>query len=417
MKIGFVGNTNNYPFMLARVLRSLGHEVVFYVDSQSSLCRPENRYKDIKVPYPEWIVDISGLRIRNYLVPTVAVRRLRDALGRFDLLVLNGLGPAIASSSRVPSFCMLTGSDLEYLAAWPSLVAVFRTSRQQHGFMKASLATVVHAVLVWKQRRGIRSAFGVNYFAPGLVPAGDRVLDSLGITAGCRTAFMLSGIDSIAYARPPVDEKGRKIRIFNVARLNWQFPVPAHMCDLDMKGTDILLKGVARFIGKNGPVVQLVLVRKGNDVTATEQLVRDLCLDKIVIWHNEMSQLDVVREYAAADIITDQLSIGMIGMGSFDAMAAGRPVIANGKPEIFDPIIGKPSPILQARTDEEVFQQLERLVFSPGLREEVGMQSRRYVEQFFSPENAANVILTLWERVATKQNTVDHSSPNSKNTS
>lgn len=52
MKIGFIGNANNYPFMIARAMRKMGHEVLFIVDRDKSepLNRPENRYDDIGPP-------------------------------------------------------------------------------------------------------------------------------------------------------------------------------------------------------------------------------------------------------------------------------------------------------------------------------------------------------------------------------
>ena len=41
MKIGFLGNANNYPFMLARALKRAGHDVRFVVDRKNLLDRPD----------------------------------------------------------------------------------------------------------------------------------------------------------------------------------------------------------------------------------------------------------------------------------------------------------------------------------------------------------------------------------------
>ena len=57
MRIGFIGNQNNYPFMLARGLRRLGHDVRVVIDRPEPLDRPESRYADITRPYPDWIVE------------------------------------------------------------------------------------------------------------------------------------------------------------------------------------------------------------------------------------------------------------------------------------------------------------------------------------------------------------------------
>jgi glycosyltransferase involved in cell wall biosynthesis len=99
---------------------------------------------------------------------------------------------------------------------------------------------------------------------------------------------------------------------------------------------------------------------------------------------NEMTQKQVIQEYGQADVVFDQLGKGTIGMVSLDAMACGRPVIANARPEILEPILGVPSPVCQASTPEEVSQQIARLHFNPGERERIGLASRKYVEQHCS---------------------------------
>jgi hypothetical protein len=55
MKIGFLGNANNYPLVLTRALRHLGHDIVFILmlGQDHRLDRPENRYPDLGPPYPE----------------------------------------------------------------------------------------------------------------------------------------------------------------------------------------------------------------------------------------------------------------------------------------------------------------------------------------------------------------------------
>ena len=63
MKIGFLGNSNNYPFRLAQALRALGHDVVFFVDRprSESRHRPECHYTDVPYPYPNWVREIEPL--------------------------------------------------------------------------------------------------------------------------------------------------------------------------------------------------------------------------------------------------------------------------------------------------------------------------------------------------------------------
>lgn len=76
-----------------------------------------------------------------------------------------------------------------------------------------------------------------------------------------------------------------------------------------------------------------------------------------------------------------------------DAMASGRIVIANARPEIFEPIIKEKTPVCHATDENEVSYWLEKLVNNKDLRAQIA--SRKYVEKHFSTENAVNKIMAL----------------------
>ena len=72
MRILFVGNTNNYPLMLALAARSAGHDVFLVLDKSDDLHRPYNRFP--KTNFEGWVFDavdhtskISGLINPTYL--------------------------------------------------------------------------------------------------------------------------------------------------------------------------------------------------------------------------------------------------------------------------------------------------------------------------------------------------------------
>src|SRR5262245_8347906 len=116
MKIGFLGNANNSPFMIARELRDAGHEVVFIVDSASPLNRPEGRYKDIRPPYPACIVDCSPLAPWQFPREPEQTEEVVRLLKECDALVLNEFGISLWGRIQRPAFLILTGSDVEVLA-------------------------------------------------------------------------------------------------------------------------------------------------------------------------------------------------------------------------------------------------------------------------------------------------------------
>ena len=116
MKIGFLGNANNSPFMIAQSIKSLGNEVVFVVDSASLLNRPEGRYKEITLPYPPWIIDCSPLDLWQYPRESEKTEQVVRILKACEALVLNEFGLSLAGRIQKPAFALLTGTDLEVLA-------------------------------------------------------------------------------------------------------------------------------------------------------------------------------------------------------------------------------------------------------------------------------------------------------------
>lgn len=396
LTICFVGNTNNYPFLVASAMRGMGHDVTVLLDRTEQLHRPHGRYEGFDPATAPWVRDISQDVTTDGWMLNHSDELGPERLKQYDLLVLNGFGLALAGGRSAPSFAMLTGSDLTQLANWSSLELLWKNLHSL-GLLRRALACLLHARTVRRQRRAIRRSFGVSYFVRGVVPEADRLLDGLGIGPRQRTSFMLSDVDHIApqplsaVQRPP-----STLRVFNVARLNWRQPKPAHMSELDMKGTDVLLSGFASFLQRTSADAQLVLVRKGIDIEATEREVERLGIAKNVIWLAEMSQAEVFEQYAMADVVTEQLSTSYVGMGGLDAMAAARPVIANTRPDARgEGLLREDAPVLHAETSDDVCRHLQRLAGARQQIDSLGEQSRRYVEEWHSPAAAARRILSM----------------------
>ena len=201
---------------------------------------------------------------------------------------------------------------------------------------------------------------------------------------------MMADIGWIAPQPPPVNAV---LRVFNAARILWQGPFPPLVGEWESKGTDVMLNGVALWHRRTGRAIDLRLVEKGASLAATKDLVRALGIETLVSWQPELTQAGVFDEYVRADIVTEQCGTHVLGMAGVEAMAAGRPVIANGRPELYTALSG-PYPVAQAATAEEVAGQLDRLS-DPAERARVGADGRRFVEQHLSPDAAARQVESL----------------------
>lgn len=382
MRIGFIGNTNNYPFMLARALRKLGHEVRFVVTSQEPLNRPEHRYADISFPYPAWIHDLSPIRLRDVMYPRSAARRRVVALLRdCDAVFANDFGPMLLPELQLPSIALLTGSDLYAFADPDTFLAGARKYDRLPAPVRAIARWVLSKRLAIPQRAGISSAAGVTYFPRGVLPRSDRLMEEMGVGEDRRIFNAMTDTDVRNYLPPRFNTP---MRVFCGSRLNWSSLMPKGAVTIDYKGAEIMVRGLAMFVGGTGNSLEIRLVRKGMHVAETAALIEELGLASHVVWLDEMSQKEVETEYSQADVVFDQLGEGIIGMVCLDAMALGRPVIANGRPEMLEPLLGAPSPICQASTPEEVCKQITMLHSNPDERERIGLASRKYIEEFCS---------------------------------
>jgi len=393
MRIGFVGNTNNYPFMLAMAVRRLGHDVTFVVDSEEKLHRPEFMYE----PAAWGGIEVHFVpAIRNYrhaIASDRVVRQVARLAESCDALIVNGLWPTLAARTGKPYIVLLTGSDLELHGDPGFVIRSYWRQLSSRNMFERVVRALFAAEVARRQRAAIVKATAYNYFPRGVIPNGDRILDSLAARAGKRLSFMMTDVERCAYVPPPPD--GPVLRLLLAARLNWVHPKRPGLVELDYKGTDIFLHGLKLFKEQDGRPLSVVMVKKGHDVQPTVDLVEQLGLREMVEWHDEMSQRELLEQYKVTDIVVDQFAKGVVGMAGLDAMAMGRPVLANGRPEIFEPTIGEPSPICQAANPEEVFRQLVRL-FDPGVRDSVGKQSRKYVERHFSTHAAAQRCLAVF---------------------
>ncbi len=426
---------NNFPFMLAKAMRKRGYDVVFIIIEKEQLCRPEFRYKDISLPYPDWIRDYSEFDF-NYFSNDDQEDKFKLLLNEFNdckYLFLNGYAIRLSKYFRIKHFCVFTGSDLSTLADEEFAHKRFKDlikNRTEKGELKMSiiydlignriifnmakylldtlnikcnvqlaffkprnkiynfycLIKAKRAFLekIKEQQDSIRNATGFYYAPEGLVLDGDILLKKIGVDNSRRIEGLMIDDELSEYSVPT---RKNKIRIFNVARFNWvksNAKEINYFSQLDLKSNDIMIKGIALFYKKHQVPLDIVFVKKGNDIKETIELTKECKIDSLITWKEVLTQSEVIEECKNADIIFDQLGNSAVAMGGLDAMAVGRPLIANARSEIFDVILKEKTQICDSKDEYDVLNWLEKLVFDEEFRIEKGKASRDFVLRHFT---------------------------------
>ena len=153
-----------------------------------------------------------------------------------------------------------------------------------------------------------------------------------------------------------------------------------------------MIKGIGNFLKVNKiqtGEVEIIFFNKGEDLAAAKTLCQQQGLTPFIQWKPQVSVEELNNYFEYCDVAFDQLGEQWVGAGLF-SMLTGRPLIANGRPEIFDKILNESSPVCQATTEEEVESWLTQLYHNRNLVTEIGLASRAYVLRHYDVAHTVN---------------------------
>lgn len=103
---------------------------------------------------------------------------------------------------------------------------------------------------------------------------------------------------------------------------------------------------------------------------------------------------EVIRITREADIVIDQVLLGIYGVVSMEAMALGKPVLCYIRKDLVDKF--PPGlPIVNANPNT-LATELEKLLVDPALRVELGKRGREYVERYHDSRVVARKLLEVY---------------------
>lgn len=389
-RIDVVGNANNFPLMLVHGLRKIGYDAHLHLTMQGQLNAPENRYPYYAGNYPEWIHDWRHFKYSLWYDEDMT-QTVLDACRSADVLVLNYDAVNLGVYAQKPFFCLLTGTDLLTHADPDSFLESIKLNPnpEQWDIINRSQARQA-AEFCLRQREAIHMASGYSFFAYGLLPEAEKLLDGIGAKQEFRASLLMTEVDELTF-EPRTRNTDAPLNIIMGSRLNWDKTSKPKLTDLDYKGNDIFIRAFARFI-KAGHKATLTLFRKGMHIAQTESLINALGIADNINWHEECSQTDFLNAIRSSDIMADAIGEAHIGMVALDSMTIGRPVIAsapNYKPWGWD----RPIPLCHSVNEEDVLNWLLKLAEDKNFYDKIALDARKFAEDNFSPEFAARKVL------------------------
>ncbi|MES3016272.1 MAG: glycosyltransferase [Bacteroidota bacterium] len=115
---------------------------------------------------------------------------------------------------------------------------------------------------------------------------------------------------------------------------------------------------------------------------------------EFILMHN-VQRIEMLKVMRTADIFIDQIILGSYASAAIEAMSFGKPVIAYIMPGVYKQGVPVDCPIVNANP-ETLRQKLIELIENPLLRRELGMKSRKYVEEVHDAKKVSQELINVY---------------------
>ena len=406
MKVNLIGNTSNLHYRIAKNLRNLGVDARLFYDENSD---PQNfPYWDepkLKNNMPDWIVPYSIKKIGNHPLRRVSNSFLKQ-LSDCDILHVEHMGLIWAYLTGKPYIWDPFGWDLQFFPFY---------SFWQNQWNHTHRTDIFLAPLVY--RRAIKKSSAIVYgYWYQFMTEGYKLINQL-IDQDKFIHSIPMNVDPIVFspgekksAQELLKEFGisKKINglvIFHPTRI--MFSENSYL----NKGNDRLFNALARLKTENYQFSLVLGERQIPDEKIAKEMFKNLGLEDNVIWLPKMECFKLVEWFRAADIGADQFVGGALGLVSFETMSCGTPLLsylkASSKNDTFwhpKEVLEDLPPIINASSEDEIYQNLKFYFDNPQTLAELGKLSREWVINNISDEIITKKYLNLYKRILKTEN-------------
>ena len=351
-RILYVGNLVNHGYYLVKKLREEGIliDLLLRVNPKETE-DPKFLEKDL-VNYPEWIkfVDVKGNWKWNVI----------KFMKKYDLIQASTEFPIFSLFSGKPYIAFATGSDIIELAHKKSFKGILlRLSYHKAKVVIFPGPYMYDYVKMLKLKNAIFIPFPWDY-----------------------TKF---------FPIKNIQKENQRFTIFHPTNHFWR-----------QKKNDIFLNAFVRFANKYKNC-ELILINRGPDFEKSLKFLDNkVSKNQLTIISSSIPQSELNNFYNKADVVVDQFFVGTTGLIGQEAMACGKPLIQYADIELYKKFYRESPPILDARNEEQVFQQLCRLYEDPDLLLKIGNKSREWILKYHNPQIQIKKLIVVYESILKK---------------
>ena len=367
MRIAQIGNLNNHGYKYAKFLREKGIESDLFLYSNRmklNLEHPQWEDPECAERLPEWVKIWDPSPSLYSLGPKIEKYR---ELRKYDLIHARGFEPAYVQFLFKPYVVHSLGDDMRLKVCQDSFEGrlLARAYRKSNLILFCNLDTF--SIVDEKkltQARYFPNPFVTDKYKPG---------------------------------KSDLDFGNNGLTVFHPTNLDWSDWSNRKHERNSFKGNELLIKGFAKWI-KTGRQGKLILLERGPDVEVTKQLIQDLGIGSQTVFYKELNKAELVNFYNGVDVIADQFVLPSFGSISLEAMSCGRVVLKYMEDKLNRRYYDDPVPILNAKTEEDIFQCLER-ANDRSFREKLGREAREFVLKYHNWERVTEVLINYYKDI------------------
>ena len=390
-------NTQNNFYIFTKFMRSKGIDATVVVGSNANIAEvhlPHWHDTELKAPgsSPKWLHYFEFPLFLPYQHPLRYLAKQKELLNfikDYDIIVCSGFSPIWIRWANKPFIFFSYGADIDQLSTqgWAGIpsqgsflqrrMVPFLIKHHLRGSIKKASATVLSPHQI---ETAMRLGLGNLHFLPHIIDTD-----------------LFKPMDY--QERQQEKEKMRKklqcdLIFFNPSRQVW-----TDRAITDCKGNDKLLRAFAKFISVTKKRAKLVAIEKGWDIEASKDLISKLGITDCVVWVSPMTKPEMSRFYNIADIVFDQFVLGVLALVAVESMACGTTTfsyVTEAPKGLFYPQM---PPIVNACTEEEIYQGMFQLAEDENLRNDLGRKSQEWVRKHCHHEVAIHKYVELFEEV------------------